>query len=61
MRRTARILVTNGIETMTDIMATSNRHRGYLVEDMRKNGYSYMHIRLAMQLFGVDASADRNL
>ena len=51
--KTARILVTDGIITTNELRVTPKRNRDFLVDDMRKNGYAYMHIRYTIRLFVV--------
>ena len=59
-RRASRILVLNGTLSMSELRQTPKRNRDFLIEDLRKNGYTYPQLEFSLRLFGVFPSLTRN-
>ena len=60
VRRAAKILVLNGILSISELRATPKRNRDFLIEDLRKNGYTYPQLKFLLQLCDVFPSLTRN-
>ena len=58
---TAESLISNGIESMTELKITPKRNRDYLIEDLRRNGIAYVKIRFLLQLFDAFPCAPKNV
>ena len=61
VRRAARLLVFNGINSLNELRNTPKRNRGYLIEDLRKTGYTYMQLRFLLQIFDTFLPVARNV
>ena len=52
--------MTNGILPLSELRQTPKRNRDFLIEDLRKNGYTYPQLEFLLQLFDVFPSLTRN-
>ena len=60
IRLSERLLAINGISTIGELRCAPKRNRDYLIDDIRKNGYSYLNIRFLLRICDTFPPAPKN-